>query len=61
MALHAHMEPMAVPALCHICSRPTLRSCRNCGRPACDEHMAAGVCVVCRVGRRGRMPGARAS
>jgi len=50
---------MAVPALCHLCSRPTLRSCRNCGRPACDEHIAGGVCVECRVGRRGRAPGVR--
>jgi len=50
---------MAVPALCHLCSRPTLRSCLNCGRPACDEHIAGGVCVECRVGRRGRAPGAR--
>src|SRR5216117_2345847 len=53
-------QAVAVAVLCHICHRPTLLACRNCGRPACDEHLAGSVCVECRVGRRGSRPGAQA-
>ncbi|HYU06628.1 MAG TPA: hypothetical protein VEM77_05565 [Thermoplasmata archaeon] len=51
---------MAVAVLCHICRRPTLLSCRACGRPACDEHLVGSVCVECRTGRGARRPGVRA-
>src|SRR6267143_3684558 len=51
---------VAVAVLCHICHRPTLLTCRNCGRPACEEHIAVGVCVECRAGRRVPRPGVRA-
>jgi len=56
--------PMAVAALCHLCGRPALRTCANCGRPACEVHLARDripVCESCRAGRitgRGR-PGVR--
>src|SRR6266566_188834 len=53
-------QVVAVAVLCHICHRPTLLACRNCGRPACDEHLAGSVCVECRVGRRGSRPGVQA-
>ncbi|HKZ99215.1 MAG TPA: hypothetical protein VJ326_06470 [Thermoplasmata archaeon] len=55
---------MAVAALCHLCGRPALRTCANCGRPACEVHLARDripVCESCRAGRitgRGR-PGVR--
>ena len=53
-------QAVAVAVLCHICHRPTLLACRNCGRPACNEHLAGSVCVECRVGRRGSRPGVQA-
>ena len=59
-ALPRPCQGMAVAVLCHICRRPTLLTCRTCGRPACEEHIAAGVCVECRVGRRVSRPGVRA-
>jgi len=51
---------MAVSALCHLCGRPTLRSCRSCGRPACDEHLVGSACVECRTGRMTPRPGVQA-
>ncbi|HYY48703.1 MAG TPA: hypothetical protein VFA17_08485 [Thermoplasmata archaeon] len=50
---------MAVAVLCHICHKPTLLVCRNCGRPACDDHLVGSTCADCRAGRRGPRPGVR--
>ncbi len=53
MAPEAHVASMAVAALCHVCTRPTIMACRACGRPACEGHLGPGlVCVACLPGKR---------
>ncbi|MBI4416263.1 MAG: hypothetical protein HY557_04695 [Euryarchaeota archaeon] len=45
---------MAVLGLCHLCPRPALANCFQCGRPTCIVHLdpAHQLCESCRQGRR---------
>lgn len=45
-----------IKRLCHICGKVADRTCKMCGRPACDEHYdpKLGICISCKVGRTSR-------
>lgn len=43
---------MEVKGICHICGKVASRTCRICGRPACDIHIKDGVCASCASGRK---------
>jgi len=51
---------MTIAGLCHICSKPAMTSCGNCGRLTCAIHIdpATSVCTEC-AGTKSRKPRGR--
>ncbi len=42
---------MDLKGLYHICGNVASKTCKVCGRAACDNHLRVGVCDTCRAGK----------